>query len=108
VGISVVETLQYRHMQAHIHYLGQHVNRTNLSTQKTLAGLRQMFMMRGANAVTAEQQALGAVWGMVQRQASMLSYNDVFRFLGGTFLLMLPLIFLLKKPRRAKAPSMAH
>jgi hypothetical protein len=45
---------------------------------------------------------------MVQQQASMLAYNDVFRFLGGMFLLMLPLLFLMKKPRGGKGPSMAH
>jgi hypothetical protein len=45
---------------------------------------------------------------MVQRQASMLSYNDVFRFLGGMFLIMLPLLFLMRKPQAGKGPAMAH
>jgi len=107
VGISVVETLQFRHMQAHILYLGQHVNSTNLKTQQTLNGLQQMFMLKGADPVTAEHQAMAAIWGMVQQQASMLSYNDVFRFLGWMFLIMLPLLFLMKKPR-GKGPAMAH
>lgn len=108
VGISVVETLQFRHMQAHILYLGQHVNRTSPRTQQALNGLKQMFMSKGADAVTAEHQAMGAIWGMVQQQASMLSYNDVFRFLGWMFLIMLPLLFLMKKPRGGKGPAMAH
>ncbi|HJT69650.1 MAG TPA: DHA2 family efflux MFS transporter permease subunit [Terriglobales bacterium] len=108
VGISTVETLQFRHMQAHIQYLGQHVNTTSATTQRTLEGLRQMFMAKGADPATAEHQALGAIWGMVQRQASMLSYNDVFRFLGGMFLIMLPLIFLMEKPKGGKGPSMGH
>jgi DHA2 family multidrug resistance protein len=108
VGISIVETLQFRHMQAHIHYLGQHINSTSPNTQRTLAGLRQMFMMKGADAATAERQATGAIWAMVQRQASMLSYNDVFRFLGGMFLIMLPLLFLMEKPKGGKGPAMGH
>jgi DHA2 family multidrug resistance protein len=108
VGISTVETLQFRQMQAHIHYLGQHVSAGNLQTQQTLAGLEQMFISKGADPATAHHQALGAVWGMVQQQASMLSYNDVFRFLGGMFLIMLPLIALMKKPRGGKGPAMAH
>jgi DHA2 family multidrug resistance protein len=65
-------------------------------------------MSRGADAVTADHQAYGALWGMVQRQASMLSYNDVFRFLGGMFLIMLPLLFLMKKAQGGKGPAMAH
>jgi DHA2 family multidrug resistance protein len=67
-----------------------------------------MFMAKGADAVTAEHQAMGAIWAMVQRQASMLSYNDVFRFLGGMFLLMVPLIFLMEKPKGGKGPAMGH
>jgi DHA2 family multidrug resistance protein len=108
VGISIVETLQFRHMQAHIHYLGAHVNVTSPEAQSRISGLQQMFMSKGADSVTAQRQAVGAIWGMVQRQASMLSYNDVFRFLGGMFLIMLPLLFLMKKPRGGKGPPMAH
>jgi DHA2 family multidrug resistance protein len=108
VGISTVETLQFRRMQAHINILGQHVNAASPQTRSALAGLRQTFMSRGADVVTADHQAYGALWGMVQRQASMLSYNDVFRFLGGMFLIMLPLLFLMKKPQAGKGPAMAH
>ena len=108
VGISSVEALQFRYMQAHLHDLGQHVNVTSPVTRSTLEGLRSMFMTKGADAVTAQKQALAAVWGMTQRQASMLSYNDVFRVLGGMFLVMLPLLFLMKKPKGGKGPAMGH
>jgi DHA2 family multidrug resistance protein len=108
VGISTVETLQFRRMQTHINVLGRHVNAANPQTQQVLAGLRQTFISRGADPVTAQHQAYGALWGMVQRQASMLSYNDVFRFLGGMFLIMLPLLFLMRKPQAGKGPAMAH
>jgi DHA2 family multidrug resistance protein len=108
VGISSVATLQFRNMQTHINYLGQHVNQSSLRTQQALAGLRQMFMAKGADAATATQQAHGALWGSLQQQASMLAYNDVFRYLGGMFLVMLPLLFLMKKPKKGKGPAMAH
>lgn len=108
VGIATVETLQFRHLQTHIHNLGRHVNQANLETQQALIGMRQMFLMRGADAVTAARQAQGAIWAKLEQQAAMLSYNDVFRFLGGMFLILLPLILLMEKPRRAKGPSMAH
>ncbi len=108
MGISAVTTLQFRQMQAHTNILGAHVNSSSPAAQQTFQGLQQVFMSRGADAVTAAHQAEGAVWGMVLRQASMLSYNDVFRFLGGMFLLLLPLLFLMKKPKGGKGPSMAH
>ena len=108
MGISAVETLQFRSMQAHTNILGAHVNASSPAAQQTFQGLQQVFMSRGADAVTAAHQAEGAVWGMVLRQASMLSYNDVFRFLGGMFLVLLPLLFLMRKPKGGKGPSMAH
>jgi MFS transporter, DHA2 family, multidrug resistance protein len=108
VGISTVETLQFRHMQAHIHYLGEHVNYASPQAQARLAGLQQLFTSRGADPVTASHMAQGALWGMVQQQASMLSYNDVFRFLGGMFILLLPLLLLMEKPKGGKGPPTAH
>lgn len=108
MGISAVETLQFRRMQAHTNILGAHVSSSSPAAQQTFQGLQQVFMSRGADAVTAAHQAEGAIWGMVLRQASMLSYNDVFRFLGGMFLVLLPLLFLMRKPKGGKGPSMAH
>lgn len=108
VGISTVETLQFRYMQTHINNLGRHVNEASSQSQRVLAGLQQVFMSRGADSVTAMHQAQGALWGMVQQQAAMLSYNDVFRFLGGMFILLLPLLLLMEKPKGGKGPPMAH
>ena len=94
-------------MQTHINYLGQHVTEASLRTQQTLAGMRQTFIGKGVDAATADHRAHAALWGMVQQQAAMLSYNDVFRFLGWMFLVMLPLLFLMEKPK-GKGPPMAH
>jgi DHA2 family multidrug resistance protein len=107
IGISTVETLQFRHMQTHINILGRHVNAANPRTRQMLDGLQQVFISKGSDPATASHQAYVAVWGMVQQQAAMLSYNDVFRFLGWMFLVMVPLILLMKKPQ-GKGPAMAH
>jgi MFS transporter, DHA2 family, multidrug resistance protein len=107
VGISSVQTLQFRHMQTHINILGRHVNEASVRTQQALAGLRQTFISQGVDAVTADHRAHAALWGTLQRQAAMLSYNDVFRFMGGMFLIMVPLVFLMQKPK-GKGPGMAH
>jgi len=108
VGISSVEALQFRHMQTHLNYLGQHVNEGSARTQQTLTGLTQGFVSKGVDAVSAQQRAHASLWGMLQQQAAILSYNDVFRFLGWMFLIMLPLLFLMEKPKGGKGPPMAH
>ena len=108
VGISVVETMQFRHMQVHIHDLGAHVTAGSATAQQWIAALKAMFIARGSSPARAAEQADAAIWGMVQRQASMLSYNDVFRFLGFMFLILLPLLFLMRKARGGKGPAIAH
>ncbi len=108
VGISMVETMQFRRMQAHINVLGQHVNSANFRAQATLQGMQGSMMAKGADSATANKQAYAAMWAIVQRQAAMLSYNDVFFFLGVMFLVMFPFIFLMTRPKRGGGAVMAH
>jgi DHA2 family multidrug resistance protein len=108
IGISMVETMQVRKAQMHVNILGKYVNPANPRARQTLDGLRGLFMSRGKDAATANRQAYGAVWGMVQQQAAMLAYNDVFRFLALMFLVMFPLIFLMRKPKKGGGAAMAH
>ena len=67
-------------------------------TRMTIETLRRMFVAHGSHPTTATQQAHVLVWGMVQRQAAMVAYLDVFRVLALLLLLAIPLVFLLKKP----------
>jgi DHA2 family multidrug resistance protein len=60
-------------------------------------------MSQGSSAATATQQAYQSMWGMVQRQAAMLSYNDTFFFMAMMFVAMIPFLFLLRKPKPRKA-----
>ncbi len=108
IGISMVETVQFRKEQVHINRLGAHIYPENLNVQQMMNGMKANFMSQGSSAATATQQAYGSMWGIVQRQAAMLSYNDTFLFLAGMFVLMLPLLLLLRKPRAGKGPAMMH
>ncbi len=38
----------------------------------------------------------------------MLSYNDVFVFLAIVFLLMIPFVFFMTKPKGRRGPAMVH
>ncbi|MBA3914485.1 MAG: EmrB/QacA family drug resistance transporter, partial [Acidobacteriales bacterium] len=108
IGISMVETTQFRRMQSHIHDLGKNVTPGNPQAQAMIGNLTAYFKSQGRGAAMATQQAYGAVWGMLQRQASILSYNDVFFILALMFLAMFPFIFLMRKPKPPKGPVMAH
>jgi MFS transporter, DHA2 family, multidrug resistance protein len=108
IGISMVETVQFRKEQVHINYLGANVYSENPNAQHMMNNMKGYFMSQGSSAATATQQAYESVWGTVQRQAAMLSYNDTFLFLGMMFILMIPLLFLLRKPKPGKSGVMVH
>jgi hypothetical protein len=67
----------------------------------TLQGMQSWFQLHGSNSVDAAHKALGAIYGMVQQQAAMLSFVEAFWVMGVIFLLMIPLIFLLRNARPA-------
>ncbi len=107
IGISMVETMQFRKMQFHINVLGKYVTPGNPQASRTINGIQGLFISQGQSTTDATRHSYAAVWGIVQRQAAMLSYNDTFRFLGLMFLVMFPLIFLMRRPKQRGA-VMAH
>jgi DHA2 family multidrug resistance protein len=107
IGIAVTASILARKQQVYVSTLGEHVDAYSLRAQQAMETLRQGFMAAGADPYTAGQRAYAAMFGMVQRQAAMLSFVDVFRLLGVVFLALLPLILLMKRPRGAVAPEAA-
>src|SRR5664279_3585685 len=109
IGIAMVETVQFRNQQKHINTLGAHVYSQSGATQQRFESMKALFMSQGLSASTATHQAYLAMWGMVERQAAMLSYNDPFFFMALMFVAMIPFLFLLKKPKLGKArAAMMH
>lgn len=108
IGIAMVETVQFRNQQKHINTLGAHVYPESVAAQQMFENMKAYFMSQGSSAATATQQAYLAIWGMVQRQAAMISYNDTFLFLAFMFVAMIPFLFLLRKPKPGKAGAMMH
>jgi len=109
IGIAMVETVQFRTQQEHINVLGQHVNPMSATAQQMMNAMKSYFMSQGASASVATQQAYESIWGMVQRQAAMLAYNDTFLLLAVMFVCMIPLLFLLRKPKPGNAgAAMLH
>ena len=93
-----------RGAQMFTNILGTHVTHYDQNAMTMLHNLQQMYIASGSDPVTAQRRAAAALFGMVQRQAAMLSFVEVFRFMGGLFILMLPLIFLFKRPKMGRSP----
>lgn len=107
VGIAMVTTLDTRYQQKHINILGTHVTNLDWQARQLLEGLQSSFSASGAGPVLAEKQAVASVFGMVQREAAMLAFIDVFLLLALVFLAMTPLIFLMKRPAKGAAGNVA-
>jgi DHA2 family multidrug resistance protein len=102
MGISFVTTWLARRSQFHQSLLVDRITPYNPGTTQMLDRAGQLFLRGGADPATARRRALAALYGVVQRQASMLSFLDVFRVMGVLFLVIVPLVLLL---RRSTAPS---
>jgi MFS transporter, DHA2 family, multidrug resistance protein len=110
IGIASVTTIVARHMQQHTHDLASNVTAFNPSVRTMFQSIVQGLMAKGADLATATHQAYAILFGMVQRQAAMLSYIDAFFLLSVMFVCCLPLIFLMRRPKQvgSAAEAMAH
>jgi DHA2 family multidrug resistance protein len=102
-GIALATTIIARREQFHQQRLVEHLTPLNGAYQSTLEAAKQMFMAKGSDAVQAAAQAQKMVYGMLLRQAMLLSFLEVFQFLAYSFLAVIPLMFLMKKIRPRKA-----
>jgi DHA2 family multidrug resistance protein len=88
-----------RRTQVHLNDLSHNLSASNPAFQSMFRGTTQAMRAHGASAAFATQQAYALVEAAVQRQATMLAYLDDFRLLGICILVMVPLVFLMKKGR---------
>jgi len=107
IGIATAATLLERDRQVYTNILGAHVNPFSPQAQQLMNQLRSAMIAGGADPITATQKAQAILFGMVQRQATMLSFLNMMKIFGGLFILILPLIWLARSPRARKEPSPA-
>ncbi|OGU15967.1 MAG: EmrB/QacA family drug resistance transporter [Geobacteraceae bacterium GWC2_53_11] len=101
VGIAVAATLLTRYQQFYQTSLSGHVNPYNPVWQMRFENLKQALIAKGINATQADTTALGMMYGVVKRQAGALAFNHIFFIIGLAFLVIIPFLFLLKRPSHA-------
>ena len=104
IGIAVLATQLDLREKFHSVRLGEGINAFNPAANERLESLARQLMARGADAVTAGQQALGAVAGLVRREAYVMAYGDCFYLLS---LLMFSMVLLVWLCRGVKGGSLA-
>ena len=108
VGIAMTGTYLARNRQVVGSMLGENVSIYDPQTQTTLNQIIQGLVAAGTDVVTATQRAYAILHGMVLRQASMVSFVTLFRAMGILFVVMIPLVMLMRRPSKGAAPSAAH
>ncbi len=91
LGIAILELVQTRR---------EDFAQTIFAANVTLANPAVGTMLAGAK---NHAQALAALAGMVNLNATVVSYDYVFRLCAIVFVLSIPTVFLLQKPKAAKA-----
>jgi len=108
MGVSFVTTWVARRSQFHQNILVAHVTPERLRVQQLLDQARQLFRHAGADWTTATRQAQAELYAIVQQQASLLSFTEVFRLLGLLFLLVIPLVLLMRRSTEKGEAPISH
>jgi len=105
VGTSAVTTLIARRSQYHQSVLAEYTATGRF--QASITALAVRLTRSGLNAHAAQQQALGRLYAMVQSQAAVLSYVDMYWLLAMGSVIMFVASFLLKKNEPGKGAKVS-
>jgi DHA2 family multidrug resistance protein len=108
VGIAVTGSMLARRQQSYVNLFGSNVDAYSPTAQAAFESAKNTFIARGSDITTATQRAYAMLFANVEQQARMVSFVYLFRLLGVIFLLLLPLVLLMKKPRGRAGAAGAH
>jgi DHA2 family multidrug resistance protein len=108
-GISLVTTLLARFSQRHLAMLSAHTIAGNGPFETLRRGMAAAWMQRsGAAMPDAMIHANAQIYGMAQIQARLLAYVDVIWIMVGLTVLLIPLPFLMQRPKKKPAATVGH
>jgi DHA2 family multidrug resistance protein len=108
VGIAVTATILQRQRQIVGTMFGENITSYDQTTQTMFGQIRAGLIAAGSDAVTATQRTYAILHGMLLQQASMVSFVMLFRLLGVIFLVLMPLVLIMKRPKSGGGPVAAH
>ncbi len=103
VGTAIVATLLARQSQRHQTYLGAHLTAGSLPYLNKTTALTHFLSVGGMSTAGAGSGAMFRMYQQLQQQAAILSYIDIIRFFAIAALCVVPLPFIMRKPRGGQA-----
>jgi MFS transporter, DHA2 family, multidrug resistance protein len=107
-GIAMVTTVLARRSQFHQYRLSEKMSMLEPAYRNATAAASQLMVAHGASPPDAQHAAHGLMYGNLLRQAGSLAFMDAFWLMAMLFLLIIGLMFLMKKVEPGKAPVMAE
>ena len=108
-GVALITTFMARRTVLHTSNLTSHLNLNDPNVQNRIQAMTQSFIAKGHPVNIAQQEAYKALGGTVAKQAAVLSYMDVFLYIGIMFLICIPFVLMVKGNRGQKVDmSAAH
>lgn len=101
-GVAVIITYMARKNMVHRSDLVSKLDINNPAVQNKIAALQNGMMAKGAYVFTAKQEAIKLIDYSVTKQAAVLSYMDVFMFVGVLFLICIPFVLFAKGKEKHK------
>lgn len=101
-GIAAITTFMANRNISYGADLASKLDGNSLMVQQRLQGLKNMFISKGMAPDIALKSAYQSMQYSVTKQAAVLSYMDVFLYLGIMFLICIPFILLVKEKKGGK------
>jgi len=107
-GIALITTYMATRNMQHRSDLVSKLDTNNPAIQNRVAGMQHNFMTHGMQPDAALKSAYTSIDYMVTKQASVLSYMDVFMWLGIAFLICIPFVLMTKQKKQAEKIDLAE
>jgi DHA2 family multidrug resistance protein len=100
-GIALITTILSRRIVLHASNLKASMPTYDLQVQQRVAGMKAAAISNGFQPDVALQRAYAGLEGTVAKQATVLSYMDIFLYLGAMFLICLPIVLMVRQSKSA-------
>ncbi len=107
IGIAMATTAVIRRSALHQNEIGANLTSSTFMLQQK-SGAIAAYLTRHVGIAQARPGSFGLIYGLMQQQAAMLAYVDVFRWTAVLALVCAACTWMFKKPKRAASPPGAH
>ncbi len=101
-GIAIITTFMAHQNVVHRNALVSHLSADNPAVQQRVMGMERNYIAKGMAPNIAQKSAYQSLEYMVMKQAAVLSYMDVFLYIGIIFLCCIPFVLMVKAKKAPK------